>query len=150
MASIKAQKVSAPKFMPPDGCAVFETDKVVLGAGQGGTPAAADTLDFLIPAGAKLCDLAFVLDDCDTGAAFVFSVGYRPATTGSSLAAVTNYFAPVGQNVGQAGGRIQCSFKPITFEEDVFVSILVGTAPAGISGNPEVHMIAGYNCQGPK
>jgi hypothetical protein len=150
MASIKAQKATAPKFMPPDGCAVFETDKVVLGAGQGGTPAATDTLDFLIPAGAKLCDLAFVLDDCDTGAAFLFSIGYRPANPSSSLVAVTNYFAAAGQSIGQTGGRLQCAFKPITFEEDVFVSVLVGTAPAGISGNPEVHIIAGYNCQGPK
>jgi len=150
MASIKAQKANAPKFMPLDGCAVFETDKVVLGAGQGGTPVISDTLDFFIPAGAKLADLAFVFDDCDTGTAFVFSVGYRPATTGSSLAPVTNYFAPVGQTVGQAGGRLQCTFKPIVFEEDVFISIFVGTAPSGISGNPEIHMIAGYNCQGPK
>lgn len=151
MASIKAQRAAAPKFMDVDGCAVFETDKVVLGASPGlGTPAAADTIDFLIPAGAQLCDLAFVLDDCDTGIAFVFGVGYRAATTGSTLATNATYFAAAGQVTGQAGGRLECSFKPIKFEEDVYVQLLVGTAPAGIAGNPEIHIIAGYNCNGPK
>jgi len=150
MASIKAQRAAAPKFMDIDGCAYFETDKVVLGSGQGGTPAASDTLDFTIPAGAKVCDLAFVLDDCDTGTAFVFGIGYRPVSSASSLTASATYFAAAGQTIGQTGGRLQCTFKPITFEEDVYIQVVVGTAPGGISGNPEVHMIAGYTCQGPK
>lgn len=151
MASIKAQRASAPKKMDCNGDAVFETDKVVLGASPGlGTPAATDTIDFLIPAGAQLCDLAFVLDDCDTAATFVFGVGYRAATTGSSLATNATYFAAAGQTVGQAGGRLECSFKPIKFEEDVFVQLLVGTAPTSISGNPEIHIIAGYNSIGTK
>lgn len=153
MASIKAQRAASPKFMAVDGCAVFETDKVVLGAAAGGgagTPAATDTIDFLIPAGAQLCDLAFVFDDADTGAAFVFGVGYRAATTGSTLATNATYFAAAGQVTGQAGGRLECSFKPIKFEEDVYVQLLVGTAPTGIAGNPEIHIIAGYNCNGPK
>lgn len=153
MASLKAQKATAPAFMPNDGRGAFLTDKAVLGAAAGGglgTPVATDTIDFLVPAGFQLCNLAFVLDDCDTGTAFVFSAGYRPANSGSSLPAVTNYFAPTGQTVGQAGGRLQCSFKPIQFDEDVFVQLLVGTAPAGISGNPEIHMVAEGNCRGPK
>lgn len=151
MASLKAIRATGPKFMEVDGCAYFETDKVVLGASPGlGTPAAADTIDFLIPAGARLCDLAFILDDCDTGTTFVFGVGYRAATTGSSLATSAAYFAAAGQTTGQAGGRLECSFKPIKFEEDVYIQLLVGTAPTGISGNPEIHMIAGYNCEGVK
>lgn len=150
MASIKAQRATAPKFMDLDGCAVFETDKVVLGTGQGGTPAAGDTLDFGIPAGAKLCDLVFVLDDCDTGSAFVFGIGYRPVSSSSTLAASSTYFAAAGQTTGQAGGRLQCSFKPIVFDEDVYIQVVVGTAPTGLAGNPEVHIVAGYNCQGPK
>lgn len=150
MASIKALRANAPKFMDVDGCSTFETDKVVLGAGQGGTPAAGDTIDFRIPAGAQLCDLSFFLDDCDTGAAFVFGVGYRAADPSSSLATNATYFCAAGQTTGQAGGLLECAFKPIKFEEDVFIQLLVGTAPAGISGNPEIHIIAGYNCQGPK
>lgn len=151
MASIKAQRAAAPKFMAVDGRAAFETDKVVLGASPGlGTPAAADTLDFVIPAGAQLCDLAFIVDDADTGAAFVFGVGYRPVNSASTLAANPTYFAPAGQTTAQAGGRLECVFKPIKFEEDVYIQLLVGTAPAGIAGNPEIHIVAGYNCNGPK
>ena len=41
-------------------------------------------------------------------------------------------------------------FKPIKFEEDVFVSLTVGTAPTGISGNPEIFIVAGYNGVGQK
>ena len=153
MASLKSQRANAPAFMPNDGRGAFLTDIVRLGAAAGGglgTPLATDTLDFLVPAGFQLCNLAFVLDDCDTGATFVFGVGFRAATTGSTLATNATYFAAAGQSIGQAGGRLQCSFKPIQFEEDVFVQLLVGTAPAGISGNPEIHMIAEGNCRGPK
>ncbi len=146
--SIKAQRANAPKFMSVDGSTVFETDRVVLGAGQGGTPAATNTIDFRIPAGAQVFDLAFQLDDCDTGTTFVFGVGFRPVNPASTLTRNDAYFAPAGQTTGQAGGRLQCNFKPIQFEEDVFIHLLVGTAPTGISANPEIHIIAGYNCRG--
>lgn len=150
MASLKSQKATAPAFMPNDGRAVFHLDKAVLGAGQLGTPAAADTIDFKIPGGTRVAQLEFFLDDCDTGAAFLFGVGYRAADPSSSLATNATYFAAAGQTIGQAGGRIECAFKPIKFEEDVYVQLLVGTAPAGIAGNPEIHMIAGANAEGIK
>lgn len=146
MASIKAQKATAPGFMPVTGGGAFNTDKVALKA----APAATDTIDFLQPGGSQVCTLEFVLDDCDTGAAFVFGVGYRPVDPLSSLAAAPAYFAAAGQTTGQAGGRLECSFKPIKFEEDVYIQLLVGTAPAGIAGSPEIHMVAGYNCIGQK
>lgn len=153
MASLKAQKALGPAPMRVDGDAIFHTDKIVLGASPGlGTPAATDTIDFLVPAGARLCQLEFVLDDCDTGAAFVFGVGYRAVNAADAAALPTNatYFAAAGQTVGQAGGRLECAFKPIKFEVDVYIQLLVGTAPAGIAANPEIHMIAGYNCEGAK
>lgn len=151
MASLKALKATAPGFMPVTGAGAFNTDKVVLGASPGlGTPAAADTLDFLQPGGSQVCSLELFLDDCDTGTAFVFSVGYRAANSLSALAAAPAYFAAAGQTTGQAGGRLECAFKPIKFEEDVFITVTVGTAPAGIAGNPEIHVIAGYNCVGQK
>ena len=153
MASIKAQKANAPKYMTCDGDFVFECDKIVLGASPGlGTPAAADTLDFFIPAGAQVADLSFFLDDCDTAATFVFGVGYRAVDPANATALPTNatYFSAAGQTTGQAGGRLECAFKPIKFEVDVYIQLLVGTAPTGIAGNPEIHIIAGYNCIGPK
>jgi hypothetical protein len=151
MASLKAQRATAPAFMPNDGRGAFLTDLVRLGAASGGglgTPVATDTLDFLVPAGFQLCNLAFVFDDCDTGTALLFGVGFRPVTTGSTLTPSNTYFAAAGQTIGQTGGRLQCTFKPIQFEEDVFIQIVVATAPTGISGNPEVHMIAEGNCRG--
>lgn len=153
MASLKALLAAAKAMMQPgDGRAIFLHDKVVLGASPGlGTPAAADTIDFFVPAGTKVNTLEFILDDSDTGAAFVFGVGYRPVSSADgSLAASTAYFAAAGQTTGQAGGRLECSFKPIVFEQDVYISLLVGTAPAGIAGNPEIHMIAGCSAVGAK
>lgn len=151
MPSLKAQKATAPGFMPVTGAGAFNTDKAVLGASPGlGTPIAGDTIDFLQPGGSQVCSLEFILDDCDTGTAFVFSVGYRPVNSQSALAAAPAYFAAAGQTTGQAGGRLECAFKPIKFEEDVFICLTVGTAPAGIAANPEIHMVAGYNCVGQK
>lgn len=151
MASLKSQKAVGPAFMSIDGDAFFANDKIVLGASPGlGTPAAADTIDFLIPGGARVCQMEFFLDDCDTGIAFVFGIGYRPVNTASALATNATYFAAAGQTIGQTGGRLECAFKPIKFEEDVYVQLLVGTAPTSIAANPEIHMIAGYNCEGIK
>lgn len=153
MASLKGQKALAPGFMSVEGDAVYGLDKIVLGAASGGgvgTPQAGDTIDFLLPGGAQLAQLELFLDDCDTGTTFVFGVGYRAVNPLSSLATNATYFAAAGQTIAQAGGRLECAFKPIKFEEDVYVQLLVGTAPAGITGNPEIHFIAGYNCVGAK
>ncbi len=153
MASIKSQKFAAPQLMRVDGNGAVLTDKVVLGASPGlGTPASADTIDFPMPAGALLTELAFQLDDSDTGAAFVFGVGYRAKDPADATVLPTSaaYFAAAGQTTGQAGGRLTCNFKPIKFEVEAVIQLLVGTAPAGISGNPEIHMIAGYAQQGVK
>lgn len=143
MASLKATAAAAKVAMQPgDGRMVPVHDKAILGAGFLGTPAAADTIDFFCPAGMKVLDLAFFLEDCDTGAAFVFSVGYRPVSSADgALAANATYFAAAGQTTGQAGGRLECAFKPIVFEQDVYITLTVGTAPAGIAGNPEIHVI---------
>ena len=153
MASFKAQKALGPAYMQLEGSAFFATDKIILGATPGlGSPAPADTIDFLIPAGARLAKLDFFLDDCDTGATFLFGVGYRTVNLADAIALPTNatYFAAAGQAIGQTGGGLKCIFKPIKFEVDVYVQLLVGAAPAGLAGNPEIHIIAGYDCEGVK
>lgn len=155
MASLKSQKALSPQPMRVDGTAVALVDKIVLGlasgaAGAVGTPAATDTIDFRVPAGAQVTQMAFQLDDSDTGTTFVFGAGYRAVDTSSSLATNATYFAAAGQTTGQAGGRLICAFKPITFQEDVYIQLLVGTAPTGISGNPEIWMICDANQIGPK
>jgi hypothetical protein len=151
MSSLKGQKALIPQPMRVDGNAVVITDKVVLGASPGlGTPVATDTLDFRLPAGFQICDLDIQIDDADTGAAFLFGVGYRAVDTSSALVASTTYFAAAGQTTAQAGGRLRCTFKPIKFEEDVYLQVVVGTGPAGIAGNPEFVMVATGNQLGPK
>jgi hypothetical protein len=153
-ASLKAQLAAARTAPAPvDGRAVFITDKAVLGAAAGGgvgTPALTDTIDFFIPAGTKVCDLAFVVDDADTGTTFQVSIGYRAVSTSDgSLATNTTYFAAAAA-FAQAAGRVECTFKPILFQQDVWLMLTVTAAPTGISGNPEIHMIAGCQSEGSK
>ena len=146
MASLKGQKAIIAAPMRVDGTAAFITDKRVLTA----ITVAADTIDFRIAGGSRVCQLEFILDDCDTGTTFVFGVGYRAVDPASTLTPSATYFAAAGQTTGQAGGRLECAFKPIKFEEDVYIQLTVGTAQAGISGSPEIHMVAGVNQEGIK
>lgn len=146
MAELYGQKSASPRPMRVDGNAVAALDKLV----QSVALATADRVNFLIPAGAELQSLEFQIDDSDTGTALVFGVGYRPRNSSSSLAANATYFAAAGQTTGQAGGRLKCNFKPIRFEEDVYITLTVGTGAAGIAGNPEIHMLAEYNQIGVK
>lgn len=152
-ASLKAQRATHPAPMPNDGRAVWIGDKVVLGAAAGGgvgTPQVGDTLDFFVPAGTKLFELAFVGDDCDTGALLAASIGYRPVSANDgALAANATYFQAAAA-LFQSPGRIECIFKPIKFEQDVFVSITITAAAAGIAGNPEIHMVSSGNAEGAK
>lgn len=151
MASLKGQRALGPMAMRIDGTAVFLKDKIVLGAAPGlGTPAAADTLDvLLLPAGTELCTLESVNDDMDTGTTLEYGIGYRPVD-GSNPAASLQYFAANATTAFRAAGRVEYTFKPIKFDYDVWVCVTIGTAPAGISGNPELHFIAGVNQVGPK
>lgn len=146
MASLKGLKATQPPIMRVDGSAAFLTDKYIFAA----APAAADTIDFLIPAGFQVCTLRTVNDDLDTGAAFLYGVGYRPVDPSAGPTADTAYFAAAGQTAFRAPGAVDYVFKPITFEKDVYLSFLVGTAPAGVTANNELHVIIGGNMIGPK
>lgn len=157
MASKKGQKANSPAMMRVDGTAVCLVDKAVFGLpatspGALGTPTAADTIDFFVPAGAEVTALAFQMDDLDTGATFVFGVGYRAKSAADAAVLPTNatYFAAAGQTTGQAGGRLTCAFKPIKFQVDAFIQLLIGTGSAGIAANPEIVMICDINQNGPK
>jgi hypothetical protein len=150
MSSLKGQKALAPALMRVDGNGAFITDKIALGASPGvGTPIAADTIDFLLPAGSQLCTLESVSDALDTGAALLYSVGYRPVD-GVNPPASTAYFAAAGQTTHRAATRAEYVFKPIQFDYDVYISFLIGTAQAGITAGNELHVIAGINQRGVK
>lgn len=147
MASIKSVGYNSPKFMPVTSAAFAFIDKVTLSA----NPTAADTLDFRIPAGVEVFGVSVQCDDLDTNGTptFVFGVGYAPADPASSLAANATYFAAVGRTTAQAGGRLLCTFKPITFNEDVILRLTVGTASATFAAG-DVITIVEANCHGPK
>lgn len=142
MADIFALKATSPGPMRVDGTAVGVLDKVVL---TGVSPATADVLLYRLPAGLEVFELAVITDDLDSGTAILFGVGYRPCKTGSALAANATYFAAAGQTTAQAGGRLECVFKPIKFDEDVYVTITVGTGGAGSNTGKEVHVVAQGN-----
>ena len=147
MANLYGKKAKVPAFMPVDGGAINIIDSIALAA----NPTAADVINFKLPAGIQLSGLKIRCDDLDTNASptLVFSVGYAPATTGSSLSASSAYFAATGQTTGQAGGTLDCSFEPITFEEDVYVTLTIGTASATFAAG-DIFMIASGNAIGPK
>lgn len=152
MASFKFQKATAPAFMPGDGRSVNITDKIVLGAAPGiGAPAVNDTLDFLLPGGVQLCDLFSVGDALDTNGTptLQYQVGYRPVSSASSLAAAPTYFSATA-TTHRAAGRVQYTFKPIKFEEDVFITVTVIAVAATLPAGAELHMVADVNCEGMK
>lgn len=128
MANFKAQRALAPAFMPVDGRGMVITDKYSVAANF----TAADTVDFRIPGGMLVTDVQIQCDDLDTNGTptIVFGAGYTPVDTGSSLSASLAYFAAAGQTTAQAGGRLTCSFKPVKFEEDVWLRLTVATASA--------------------
>lgn len=143
----KALRFVAPKFMPVSGVGFNFVDYVALAA----APAVNDTCDFLIPAGVDIASVQIQCDQLDTnaGKTVAFEVGYTPADPASSLTPVLNYFAPTGQTTAQLGGRLQCSFHPISFQEDVIVR-LTFTAVAATFQAGSIYAIVSGNCNGPK
>lgn len=127
----------APQTTPGDGRGVFLVDSIRVAA----NPTANDRLIFRIPAGLEVTQVQVQCDDLDTNASptFAFSVGYAPIEGGSVIAAPT-YFAPTGQTTARTGGRLICAFKPITFQEDVALTITVGTAAATFAAG-DIHVI---------
>lgn len=147
MPSIKSTGFMAPQLTPNDGRAVFLADRVVLTA----NPLVNDTLDFRIPAGLEVCQVEIQCDDIDTNGSptFAFSAGFEKIDPSSTLAPSLQYFAPTGQATARTGGRLICSFKPITFQEDVFLRLTISAVSATFAAG-EVWAIIGGNSKGPR
>lgn len=148
MATLFAKRAKAPANMPVDGRAISLVDSIALAA----NPVALDVINLVrIPAGMEVSVAQIQADDIDTNGAptFVFRAGYAPCDTGSALAANNTYFAAAGQTLAQAGGRLNCAFKPIKFEEDVWLTVTVNTAAATFAAG-EIHGIVIGSAIGPK
>jgi hypothetical protein len=128
MATYYGTKAKAAAMNPGDGRAVQLVDKY-----SSTSFADSDEIRLLrIPAGFELGSLAIQVADLDAHVSpeIVFRVGYRACDSGSSLTADDDYFAAAGQTTAQAGGRLNCAFAPIRFEEDVWVIVTVNTDAA--------------------
>ncbi|HKB53451.1 MAG TPA: hypothetical protein VKD22_05570 [Ramlibacter sp.] len=129
MTTFYGNKAKSPAFMPVDGCGIQLVDSIHMAANF----TDGDLVNLLrVPAGTELGQLKIRCDDLDSDGApaIVFSVGYAPADAGSSLSAVADYFAAAGQTTAQAGGTLDCSFEPIRFEEDCWITLTVATKSA--------------------
>jgi hypothetical protein len=147
MANTKAVRFNAPKFQPVTGAAAHFADYANVTAA-----AVSDTFDWLIPAGVEVSSVVVQTQgalDTNGSPTLAFKLGYLPADSTSSLAAVDNYFAAAGNTGLRAGGRITCAFEPITFNEDVIVRMTITTAAATIAAGRLWTIVSG-NCNGPK
>lgn len=143
-----AQKAKAPAFMPVDGRGIFIADKIALTA----NPAVGEVINLVrIPAGLEVHHVKVQCDDLDSNGTptIVFRVGFAPCDSTSTLPANSTYFAPAGQTTAQAGGGLPCNFKPIKFEEDVFLTVTVNTASATFQAG-EIHGLVNGAAIGPK
>lgn len=146
MAHLYGKKAKAPQMMPGDGRAVMIDDSISLTA----NPADGDVVNFRLPAGIRLGMLDIRCDDLDTGIPeIVFSVGYRAADSDSDLSAAATYFAAAGQTTAGTGGTLHCSFEPIKFEEDVYITITIATNSATFAAG-DICMIAIGAAEGAK
>lgn len=146
MASVKSAGYLIPQMMPVDGRAVCIVDRGTMSA----NPTASDTLDFRIPAGLEVAALRFNVSDMDTNGTptLAAKIGYAAVDPASSLAASDAYFKATGA-FGQAAGLVDCAFQPITFQEDVRITITWTTNAATFAAGT-VDMVAIGNAKGPR
>lgn len=147
MANLNAKKALAPAFAPVNGGGVVLDDSYAFTV----NPTAGDVVRLArIPAGTRVSAVQIQCDDLDTNGVptIVFRAGYAPCD-GSDPAAVDNYFAAAGQTTAQAGGRLNCAFKPIAFEKDVWLTVTVNTASATFAAGDILGIVIGAH-NGPK
>lgn len=148
MATFFGKKATAPAFSPVTSAVGSFVDSYSATANF----TAADDIKLVrIPAGTEIATVHIQADDLDTNGTptIVFRVGYTPCDSTSVLAANSTYFAAAGQTTAQAGGRLACSFKPITFQEDVYLWVTINTAAATFAAG-DIHGIVMGACNGPK
>lgn len=153
MASTKSSGYLLPKMTPNDGRAVVLTDTVTISA----NPTANDTADFLIPAGFKVCKAWLTVPDMDASTGMAGKVGFLSATGGSTvktstdsaLAVDDDYFRAAGA-LGQSAAVLDLDFAPITFQEDVTLSITWTVAASGTFTAGTIRLVVLGESMGPR
>ena len=142
MTQYKAADLSDPAYFHSQGNA-WADDKTA-------TPAAAlattDTIDLMrVARGVRLQELFKTNGDFDTGATLAYNLGYRKVNTDGMLADNASYFAAAAtdmQAVVTGAAPTRYAFAPITFSEDVFITLTPTTGAAGVSGTPSIVLYA--------
>jgi hypothetical protein len=81
-----------------------------------------------IPAGMLITDLDIINDDLDTGGtAMSASIGYEPVNAADGPTAAPTFFSATGTFL-TAAGRKTCTFQPLKFEKDVFITLTLTVA----------------------
>ena len=138
MASIKSKKFYAPQFMSGDGRGVVNTDVAAVPA----TMAANDTIEFPWPAGLELSELKFQFDDLDTTTAQAFQAGYAPTQADTQYTANLTYFAGASViTTSRTGGRYDCAFRPLKFDEDMKIVLTCNAAGTVQAGNVDAILV---------
>lgn len=141
MAQYKALGVAGSRgaYMQAFGNAVALDDAV--------TPAAAlalnDTIDLMrVARGTRVQELFKWNGDFDTGTTLQYKLGYRKVDTDGQLTDDDDYFVAAGATDLQAATTLasptRYAFAPITFDEDVFITLTVTAAATGVSGTPTI------------
>jgi hypothetical protein len=131
MANVDSSTLNANAYMQAFGNAVVATGSIALAA----NPTAADVLRVMrIPAGTEVSALMVGNTDLDSNGSptLVVGIGYAPVDSVAGPTASAAYFAAAGQTILQAAndGKLYCKFAPVTFDQDVYLTMTVGTASA--------------------
>lgn len=115
------------------------------------TPGAAlalnDTIDLIrVPRGVRLTELFKTNGDQDTGTTLQYKLGYRKVDSAGALTDDDDYFVAAGATDLQAAvtgsAPTRYAFAPVTFDEDVFITLTVTAAATGVSGTPSITVYA--------
>lgn len=95
-----------------------------------------DTVDLIrIPGGMQVTDLETWNEDLCTSNTLAVKIGYRKVNSGGLLTDDDDYFVAAGATTFQAAvtkaASTKYSFVPVTFNEDVFITLTVTTAATG-------------------
>jgi hypothetical protein len=106
----------------------------------------ADTIDLIrIPRGVRLTELFKTNGDFDTGTTLQYSLGYRPVDADMGPPPVANYFGSALTDLQAAvtgAAPTRYAFPPITFDQDVFITLTPTANATGVAGTPTITVYA--------
>ncbi len=86
-----------------------------------------------IPGGTRLTHLTIRNTDLDSGATITAKIGYEKVNSGGSLTDDDDYFTATNTLLRTAGTTV-LAFDPVTFTEDVWITVIPDAGPATTAG----------------